>query len=811
MSTSGPNPFAAVVAGVLDEEAERDAIVKSCIDALARADGVVSVPSLCNRLWLGWGIDGYENAAASALIDAVPGVVHNEPRLPEHADPDRDTPKPQPAVALGAIVKVDLGYGPAYAEVVYKEGAHRALDAGWVPKWLAGAPALPDTDAAPPPDYEPPPDGEHSDLVIRERLALDFACFGASFAPTARQWANLLRKQRYLDALGHLVIHARYEPGDDTDDLGFWAHWVVAHSARALEVAGIDPDAVAIRQAAAQLAEAVGSHADVRGFGPYLLHEEHYRRLLGTGPDPDRYDRVARGLSHPYRREQRGWAAMSERVRTEIGEEMEGTSWADHVIVASARTLELLSDEAPTGDWNGVHLRLDDPWQGGGLWRTEVLSATGPIALDPALALGLGWAEYTGDSTDLFLTGGGDEPAVLDDWLDGHAQTPLVGDLLADEDPTDLVDERGADLASTQLVWRVHVTGADITAGRLRMTSQVAPFIKAALETADQERVYVVLDHEGVGEFPQWCSLLPTETQTHLSFEWPPLLRAGTTLEVSWGIGSLVVRAQSRLLLEPEYIDEVEFTHEFNEQVALAALGHRPPTQSHTLERLVRAVIRRRGQVSDDGRRCLTITEIVGGCFGPTGEVAPEYGRPVLVRVVTQAVTQMVRNHRAERDGDLVLIEEATRASGRLDRELVNRFVDSTAQRLRRAATKSWVAPSVMNLRFYRPSPAKRESWEEVRGTDGLPDTDLEGHQTWRKGHLRNGVLPPDLLRRLDRARAAAAALGATEDQQSLLTAAVHDHYDQTDPLETHAPEHPDADHHPDAGRRPPPEAGTPT
>ncbi len=793
--TSETNPFAVIVAGALDDDAERDALVRRCVGALAHADSVVSVPSLCNRLWLGWGIDGYENAAASALIDAVPGVAHNEPELPGHTEPERDRPGPQPAVALGAIVDVRLGRrDPAYAEVVYKEGAHRALNPNWVPNWLAGAPALPDTEAAPPPDYEP-----DAIVVLRERLVLDFGCFGASFAPSAHQWDNLRRKQRYVDAFGHLIVHARYEPGDDADDLTYWARWVVAHYPAALDVAGIPPDPATIRLATTQLAEAVGAHDDVRVFGPYLLHAECYDRLVAGGPDPDRYDRVAHGLARPYHRDRRGWASMSERLVTELDDEMVGTGWADHVVAASVRTLELLAEEAPTGDWNGVHLRLDDDWQGGGLWRTELLTAAAPIVADPALALGLGWAEHAGRPLD--VAGDPDVDTKPDDWGDEHASTPLadhpdladgaVG-LLGDqapsedatpfEDATALDDEPIADLESTQLTWTLHVTGADITACRLRVPARAIPLLKAALTAHGQEELLIVFDHDQVQEMKQWSSLVSSRERTHLRFGWPPLLRAGTTLEVSWGFANLVVRAQSQLLAEPEYIDGVEFTHVFNEQVALAALGHRPPTQTVTLERLVRAVIRRHGAVFEDGRRCLSVDEIVDGCFGPAGQVAPDYGRPVLARAVGQAIAQMVRSGRAQRDGDLVLIEETTRASRAVDRELLNRFVDSTAQRLRRAVSRSWVAPGIMNLTFYRPSAAKRASWGEVRGTEGLPDADLGPGQTWRKGHLRNGALAADVARSLERASKAAADLGATEEHQAKLAAAVHDHYDQTRP-----------------------------
>lgn len=782
MSALSPNPFATVVAGGLDDDAERDALVKRCLGELERAGCVVSVPSLCNRLWLGWGVDGYANEAASALIDSVEGVVHNEPVLGADAEPGRELPGPQPAVALGAIARIDLGAVLSYAEVVYKEGAHRALDAGWVPKWLAGAPALSDTETPPPPGYAP----ERS-VVLRERLVVDFGCFGASFAPSGRQWANLLRRRRHVDAFGHLIVHARYEGDADADDLGFWARWVVAHHPRALEVAGVVGDAGAIGRGAARLAEALGACTEVRTFGPYLLHARHYERLATAEPDPDRYDRVARGLSHPYRREQHGWASMSERLRSETNGEMASTAWRDHVVAASVRTLELLADEAPTGDWNGVHLRLDDSWQGGGLWRTEVLGAARPIALDPAVALGLGWAEYSGEQVRVGLLPiavapgapwGGEATDGLDaaDLMD--AEELMDAGLLDADLATELLDDaRDGEVRATQLVWTLHVTGADITRARLRLARQATPFLRASLAAAGQDRLLVVFDHDGVEEFVQWSSLRAPDE--HLSFEWPLDLRAGTTVEVAWSVGGLVVRAHSHLLAEPVYIDDVEFTHEFNEQVALAALGHRTATQTLTLERLVRAVVRRHGEVFEDGRRCLTVREIVDGCFGPRGEVAPEYERVVLEKAVTQAVLGMARAGRAELSGALVLVDEPTNSENTVDQELLRRFVDSTAQRLRRAASRAWIAPGVVNLRLRRPSSSKREAWTAVRGTEGLPDTELRPNQTWRKGHLRGGGLAPGVARTLERAQAAVGGLGGGASAQEKLVQAANDPYGQ--------------------------------
>ena len=85
----------------------------------------------------------------------------------------------------------------------------------------------------------------------------------------------------------------------------------------------------------------------------------------------DIYENVARGLAHVHRGDQTAWGSMSLRLAERIPDAMVGSGWAEQVMAASLYTLDLLASEAPGGDWDGVHLRLDDAWQGGGLWRAE--------------------------------------------------------------------------------------------------------------------------------------------------------------------------------------------------------------------------------------------------------------------------------------------------------------------------------------------------------------------------------------------------------------------------------------------------------
>ncbi|MGI8684419.1 MAG: hypothetical protein ACR2MO_04910 [Acidimicrobiales bacterium] len=713
-----------------------DDLVEEVVAELRRRRRPVSLPGLCNHLWFDRGrAGGYDGAAFSQLLCDVPtfahGVVDGEAVV-----------NPQAAVPVGAVVTVDTGNDIAYGEVVWKEGAHPLLDANWVPGWLAGAPSGAPIGPTPPPADFVAPLGRR---VLRERLVVDFTCLGAALAPPETKIARLRSRGRRLDQLGHLVADVFYIDGlDEADEVSFWAAWTAAHQPRALAASGVPVSGAALGEAASVLAAALDERDDVRSFGPFYVTAEVYRDLMhADDADDGGLRRTVRGLARVASHDRVGWASMSARlVDTCAPDALLGCAWPTAVVCASLLALDTLMGEAPDGDWHGTHLRLDDAWQGGGLWRAERLEHTFPVDADPAVALGLGWVAHTGGEIERVVLGG---PEAVDapEWFeDGESDLEWV-------------------LTGSEATWAVHLSAADIDTDRLRLPAQVSATLAETLYTLGQDLALLVLRHDGQAEQRVWVRL---GDDGNVEVPWPLGILPGTTVRLSWQVATTVLNAATTLLATPEEVAGITYTHVFNLALALAAAGATETgSRTVTVRQLVRAAVRRHGEVTEDGCMALGIDAVVERCFGPGGEVVPGYGRSVLRKAVVAAVAGMATTGMARLDGDLVVVSpRLTEAGRRADTELLARFVDATRQRLRRHAQRHWVLPTIVNLpESWRRSEAKDSEWGQVAGTDGLPDTDLAANQTWRKGHVRGSGMPAEVTAALDRAKRSMARLGA--------------------------------------------------
>ena len=715
------NPFALVVGGELS-----DAVVEGLVDHLRNARRPMSLPELCNVLWLERGDDGYGGVAASALFDDIPTVRHGTPL-------NRHPLDPQPAVALGSLIKIEIGDEPAYAEVVWKEGAHQSIDEASAPAWLAGAPANADLR----PDGN---DAKPGTRVLRERLVLDFDCFGPGFGLRSAMIVRARERGLKLDQHGHLIIDAEYAADEaELDDVVFWAVATHRACARGLAAIGIEPSASDLADAASLIGATLISTDAVRSFGPYLIHEQVYGEYVAADELRDgSLRRAVRGLARLSSHQKVGWASMSARLVSYIEPDaLDGPGWATAVTCASLSALDLLSVEAPTGDWDGIHLRLDDGWQGGGLWRAERLDGITPVRADPAIALGLGWLEHIGGEIERQPHLAPDDELLAPAWY-------------ADQD-----DDPDWDLQGSEVVWTLHVTSADIDTNRFRLPAGVRDLVRAMLEGRAQNQLAIRLRHDGMPPSPgTWAAI---GHDGHLDFEWPIGILPGVTVRVLWPMQQTVITAETRLLPEPELVSGIPYTHEFNLRVALAGAGVAEagsPTVS--IRQLVVAAVRRHGAVTEDGVLVLTIDEITTYCFGPDGEVAPDYQPTILRRAVEAAVTQLVvAGAASRRPGGLVAVEEAhSNARRRVDRDILNQFVEATKRYLRQKISKHWVPPTIVNLpEHHRRSAAKDESWVSIAGTDGLPLRPLAPNQTWRRGHIRGTYLPAEVTDELDRTR----------------------------------------------------------
>jgi hypothetical protein len=133
----------------------------------------------------------------------------------------------------------------------------------------------------------------------------------------------------------------------------------------------------------------------------------------------------------------------------------------------------------------------------------------------------------------------------------------------------------------------------------------------------------------------------------------------------------------------------------------------------------------------------------------------------------------------ASLDGDLVIVSERTTGAGRrADAELLARFAQAQARRLRRAAYLNFVPATVVNLGPGRNRSEEKETeWAQVAGTDYLPDA-LGPNQTWRRRYVRGTGIDPAIAAQLDRAREAIVDLGGGADVTSVLDNAVADPFE---------------------------------
>ena len=736
---AGPRSLLGRLAGgELDEE-----IIEVVLAGLRRADRPVSLPGLLNALWFGRGaLDCYDGAAFGEYLDGLPTLSHE-------AAGQKRLGEAQESVPLGALVKVEIGDDEAWGEVIWKEGGHPLVGPDWLPGWLAGAPAGMPYDTAPSPDFTP----QRGPRLLRERMVVDFKCLGDAFAPSETKLARLRRRGRRLDRYGHLVAEVAYRDGlDEADEVTFWAAWTAQHHPLALAAADIPAQAAVLAEAASVLAATLGARDDVRSFGPYYIDADLYERVVELDEaDDGPLRRTVRGLALLPHHEQVAWASMSARIADcANGDNLVGDGWPLAVVCASLLTLDTLAAEAADGDWNGVHLRLDDPWQGGGLWRAELLGTVTPVSADPAIALGLGWVAHTGGVIDRVLA---DEDLNLDDVDEGDLSWNVVG---------------------SDITWTAHLSNADLDNDRLRVPMRISELIAANLHTVGQDQILVLLRHDGDPESREWSRL---DGEGHLTARWPLGMWAGTTVRVTWALDATIVSSETRLLAEPELVGDITYTHEFNLAVALAAAGlAERVSRTATIGQIVRAVVRRHGAVTEDGRVALPVDDVVTFCFGPHGEVAPAYSLAVLRRAVLSAVGAMSAARIAALEAGMIVVSERITGAGRrADSDLLSRFVDAQRRRLRRAAYLHYVPATVVNLPAgHHRSEDKETQWAEVAGTDYLPEELAEG-QTWRRRHTRGQGMDPDVEAQLRRAKEAIRRLGGDADITASLDNALAD------------------------------------
>lgn len=532
-----------------DEEAAR---LTAYLGALIERRGVLHPAVAFNAIYFGYDLtyDGYVGGPLE--LAEFPAVA---------------TGQSGDALPVGAMITVPTGGDPLYAEVVYKEGAHPVIGAdGDLPAWLSGAPAGARGPGLPPEVSERP--------VLTERLVLDFDAFGAGLAATPARLSRLKAAGLLLDGRGHITRDAMYpDPGSaEATDLDFYASWLL-DVGRTQLLGGPLPLLLADGSGEAELAAALraglGAVANALSAVPGVLSWRGYtfaraglaRRMRDDGPlgESDLASFARRLARIPQAQSRRFGVSEAARytavglVLAEVdgaGPQLAGVGYP--LAVCHANTV--MADSLPEGGRTsaGMHVRLDDAWQAGGVWRSTTTPGI-EVTIDPLTPLGLGWA-------GTLPSPAADEPAAAaEDEAETEPAPDAVPDLLGIDD--------------SHAAWTVPLRLSNLLTGTLPVPARVA--VSFGEQGLAGSSLRLALTHDGYDLDPDEANqsvTVPTEIPDGAAVrlegaQWPLEFFPGIVLTCIWPVGARIVRATSTLADEPVTIDGTVIEHRFDPRI----------------------------------------------------------------------------------------------------------------------------------------------------------------------------------------------------------------------------------------------------
>lgn len=346
----------------------------------------------------------------------------------------------------------------------------------------------------------------------------------------------------------------------------------------------------------------------------------HVASVLARAPD--------RGRRNAAPGPQISYTAVGPRLRQLGSAEVALRGLGYPAVICHANTViaDYLAGPVPIGAIASAgHVRLDDAWQGGGVWRTE--HPAGPYSgIDSLQALGLGWLEsQTGQcaASDKAGPDPDSEPHRPD-------ETQLLG------------------ITDSQLSWMAPLRLVHLLEGRCPLPEKVVEeMASSGLARPASRGLRMILRHEEV-------ELLPDEaTQDGVALDvaagrgrlvgiaWPLEMLPGVKVTFVWQRGAVVLSASTRLMDAPVELDGVTYDHEYDPRIVTrdgapgsAMRGRAGGGPLSLAERIVRAV-RRYGWLADDGTAVIETSRLASTVYGPTaGATAQEALWPVLERLL---------------------------------------------------------------------------------------------------------------------------------------------------------------------------------
>jgi hypothetical protein len=639
------------------------------------------------------------------------GGFHADQINPERI-PRREAEAKTWSLPIGAFVRVhtETVAGDIPCEVIYKEGAHpEAETAGWIPPWLSGAPADTFEEIA----------GERV-AVVRERFVLDRQAFGQELdSLSTKQFDRICKKARWLDEKGHLLIDALYTPEEaELEDVDYYIDYLLKHHRDGLLAYCFDVELSdeELKEALLRSFEAIRELAlqapGIRSWQEnYFFSSADYRsrcfnqdRALGESD----LERLFRELCKVPKGETRGYAAIGPRIiellerdglHPDEEAEIRDCGYARAICCANCFMADKLEIDQADGTLpSGVHLRLDDDWQQGGVWRAEIAEDPSRYALKhipPLMPLGLGYS--------------------------GSVSAGLIEELPLEPE---LIPE-----SQTHLRFALRLRDREL--GRLRLTAE-------ALASLAPGKIEVRLRHNGSHELFEDPAL---EDGVLFGITYPFELYPGIVLHVKvekdGGVVSVYTKATRERLVAS---DGTEFDWEtdvsvYERELGLKQIPARSRQGAPSLRELVNQAFRTRGFKRDDGSRALTFSELAQVIFGPDWTIEE-----------ARALGPVLADMELEKDGaDLIWRPRVTSRTRASDRSLLKAKGESRPTgRLRAKVRRHWVR---MFLRqgdesYYRPSEQKKREYAEARrryGMHGILPEELPEGYTWVKPHPRGG------------------------------------------------------------------------
>ncbi|SMD24563.1 hypothetical protein [Lentzea albidocapillata] len=630
MTTFSPVRTGVLPAGLLTEDLGGHPETVAFLRELARVRRLpLSVPLAFNALAFRFDLDRGKYTSDLVETGELPVIAADQVIAP---------------MPVGATARLDTGGEPVLCEVVFRHGEHPALDPdGKCPPWLSGAPA-----AAVGPGRAEGAGRTAEGVVLKERLVVDATALGSG-------QPNRLRRLfgGTLNPDGHLVVRSAYVDDEqaELDDVRlFVSHLLRQRTAEvreALRPVGPVADDHKLADTLHRVFDALATLLDATGllrWREMYLHPETYEQWFAgdedtRGVDPadvDQFSRLLASACLPVEGRRFGgvaarpaYLAIGPALRESIRDPedpdlptdaLRGPRYATTLVCAQLYLVEKLSQGQPgviTLRGKEVHVRLDDAWQGAGVWRAELSeSIAGELRDQVDLPLALGWLGSAEPARVEHEESTSDESAEL-----GAIPSPRFAEADTEEllEQSDGVVARDRWVDDTTLAWQFYLGPRHSRGGVLPLTPKVAEEMRAVLPPEGD--LQLDISHPGT-------ELDPAHRRQRVRFDgrrlhgvqWPDSMFLGIRLTASWCADSFQVKATSTALETPVDVEGIPIDYEFDAAVLLRYLAD-PVDLEDTGEVLSMPVLR--GMFSRLGLR--------------VGQGAPELFVPLttLVREVT--------------------------------------------------------------------------------------------------------------------------------------------------------------------------------